>query len=139
MASVTDLGTTFGITAFANGQGEVQVLKGKVQAKLLDDHGATKIQTELTEDHAAAFNPNLGTLASIPIQPDAYVTDIHHIPAPATPYARWLAYSNKLRKDPSLLAYYTFDNQAEAPQRLLNRASAFHRPARRPNRKCRVG
>ncbi len=122
-ATVTDLGTTFGVTAFANGEGSVQVIKGKVQAKLVAVDGTTKVQTELTEYHAAAFNPALGTLASIPVEPDSYVTDIHHLPPPPTPYARWLAYSNQLRNDPSLLAYYAFDNQAEAPKRLLNRAA----------------
>jgi hypothetical protein len=36
----------------------------------------------------------------------------------------WLAYSYQLRRDPAMLAYYTFDNQDESPTRLLNRAGS---------------
>ncbi len=36
----------------------------------------------------------------------------------------WLAYSYQLRRDPAMLAYYTFDNQEEAPTHLINRAGS---------------
>jgi hypothetical protein len=39
------------------------------------------------------------------------------------PYIRWKLYSDRLRQDPSLVAYYTFDNQPEAPDRVLNRSA----------------
>jgi hypothetical protein len=122
---VTDLGTTFGVTAFANKESTVQVLKGSVQAQLFSDDGKQKEQVVLTEDHAVALNPAIGTLASIPAEPDAYATDIRHLPPPPeAPYARWQKFSDQLRKDPSLLAYYTFDNKDQAPDKLLNRAAA---------------
>jgi hypothetical protein len=78
---VTDIGTTFGVTAYLNHEATVQVLKGKVQAKLLADDGSTKVKTELTDNRAAAFNPANGTLANIATTPDEYVTDIRRIPA----------------------------------------------------------
>jgi hypothetical protein len=78
-ATVTDLGTTFGVTAFANGEATVQVLKGSVQARLLSEDGSQKQAAVLQEDHAVAFNPATETLASIPPTPDAYVTDIRRI------------------------------------------------------------
>jgi hypothetical protein len=122
---VTDIGTTFGVTAFLNKESTVQVLKGSVQAQLFSDDGKQKSQVVLTEDHAVALNPNIGSLASIPAEPDAYATDIRHLPPPPeAPYARWQKYSDQLRKDPSLLAYYTFDNKDQAPEKLLNRAAA---------------
>jgi hypothetical protein len=82
---ITDLGTTFGVTAFANKECTVQVLKGSVQARLFSDDGNQKEQVVLTEDHAAALNPFAGTLASIPVERDTYVTDIRHIPVPVLP------------------------------------------------------
>jgi hypothetical protein len=78
---VTDLGTTFGITAFANKECTVQVLKGSVQAQLFSDDGKQKDQVVLTEEHAVALSPFAGTLSSIPAEPDAYVTNIRRIPA----------------------------------------------------------
>jgi hypothetical protein len=82
---VTDLGTAFGVTAFANGEATVQVLKGTVQAKLVSDDGKQRDVTVLEEDHAAAFNPMAEKLSSISAVADAYVTDIHHIPPTLTP------------------------------------------------------
>ena len=35
-------------------------------------------------------------------------------------YDRWLAYSYELRRDPDVVAYYTFDKQTESPNRLAN-------------------
>jgi hypothetical protein len=77
---VTDIGTTFGVTAFLNKESTVQVLRGSVQAQLFSDDGKQKEQVVLTEDHAVALNPATATLASIPAEPDAYVTNIHRIP-----------------------------------------------------------
>ncbi len=82
---VTDLGTTFGITAYANTESTIQVIKGSVQAKLYSSDGGEKQQAVLTEDHAVALNPFTGTVTSIPVQPDAYVMDIHNIPPALTP------------------------------------------------------
>lgn len=44
--------------------------------------------------------------------------------AAGSAYDRWLAYSYQLRRDPALVAYYTFDNREEARDRLINRAGA---------------
>jgi hypothetical protein len=122
---VTDIGTTFGVTAFANKESTVQVLKGSVQAQLFAADGKQKDQVVLTEDHAVDLNPNIGTLAGIPAEQGIYPTDIRHLPVPPeAPFARWQKFSDQLRKDPTLLAYYTFDNKDKSPQRLLNRAAA---------------
>jgi hypothetical protein len=81
-ARVTDVGTTFGVRAFANGDGEVQVLRGKVRAALLTADGTVGAVTELTQNDAAAFHRITGTLASIPATPASYVTNIHRILMP---------------------------------------------------------
>ncbi len=41
-------------------------------------------------------------------------------------FQRWRAYSERIRRDPSLVAYYTFQDAVEAPDRLLNHSPAGH-------------
>jgi hypothetical protein len=126
---VTDIGTTFGVTAFANSESTVQVLKGSVQAQLFAADGKQKDQVVLTEDHAVALSPITGAVASVPIEADAYATDIRHLP-PAleqqrlASFRQWQRLSAELRSDKSLVAYYGFDNEDKSLGQLLNSAAA---------------
>ena len=85
-ASVTDLGTVFGVTVAPDGSGDVQVLKGSVRAQLMVAGGQTTDTARDTAivqaDHAVAFRPNATTLASIPATPEKYVTDLRHLRVP---------------------------------------------------------
>src|SRR5690606_11782991 len=41
-------------------------------------------------------------------------------------YHRWLAHSYALQRDPNLVAYWTFERDDQAPDRLVNRAPRTH-------------
>ena len=50
----------------------------------------------------------MGQVTVIPIDPMKF--DPMHIERPGDRYHRWLAYSRQLRKDPTLVAYYSFES-----------------------------
>jgi len=123
-ATVTDLGTEFGVNVSADLQTHAEVFVGKVRATAADPA------------HPDAAAPNRTLLAGLAVNiPDAAKIE-DAAPAPLSfvrpeqfadlqqqgdsSYSRWLAFSRQLRADPSLLVYYTFD-KADSAQ-LLNQA-----------------
>ena len=128
-ASIIDLGTEFGVSVEGDGSCSLHMFDGKAnliagrkdqkrtsrmvtvgEAKRVDRAGAT-IQ-DVSLDEAAFMRP-----AKFEVLSKA---------AKGSTYHRWLLYSNELRMDPSLVAYYTFYNEDQSPEKLLNRAESTH-------------
>ena len=143
-AVVTDLGTEFGVEVSKEGNTLSHVFRGTVEVQPTADgrnQGSQSIR--LTENESAEVKK----------QPIGGKVTVHHVAAdPASfvraeqlpklveeqrlrPLHRWQAYSRQLRKDPALLAYYTFEaavsNQCDAAEPLGRR--------RRAGRLCRGG
>ena len=127
--TVTDLGTEFGVDVSQDGVSEVHVLKGLVRTQSCDETGGGSQPTELQEGEARQYQP-ASTLAdhrelaqATMISFDRAKFESMRIPRREDRYQRWLAYSQKLREDPALVAYYTFES-AGATNAILPNLSA---------------
>jgi hypothetical protein len=117
-ALVTDLGTEFGVEVKESGSTGTHVFRGVVEvqpAALGDRRGKA---TRLAENESAIVNrPQNGSEPSVlrqTIDATAFVrpTQLRQLAEAQSikPLHRWQAYSRKLRKDPALVAYYTFES-----------------------------
>ena len=124
VAKVIDQGTEFGVEVRADGSTSTEVFRGKVRAECL--HAPASGQM-LTAGEAADVNSGGSAVQPIAFQPLAFVREdelaTREKAAAGPGYNRWLASDIALRRDPALIALYTFDNAAEAPLKLLNRAA----------------
>ena len=127
-ATVTDLGTEFGVDV-SDGASEIHVLKGLVRTQSRDETGGGSQPTQLREGEARRYRPasnstDYSELAQAKkISFDWAKFEPLRIPRREDRYQRWLAYSQKLRKDPALVAYYTFES-AGATNAILPNVSA---------------
>ncbi len=131
---IEDLGTEFAVQRDAGGQAdgvEVHVFHGlvRVSPTALDDsqQQADPVDWLVSAGRALHVGPDLRPRefeadASDFVRHEEF--DANARAAAGSAYDRWLAYSYRLRRDPRLVAYFTFDNRAEAPGVLLNRAAA---------------
>ena len=117
-AIVTDLGTEFGVEANPDGVTITHVLEGRVKVEVFDGTGRKNQVIELDagksmrvskskDDQAATISFGNADYAAFPIRPGTLAE--HAKNQWEAPFHRWLTYSHKLRKDPSLVAYYTFE------------------------------
>lgn len=125
-STIIDLGTEFGVKADLNGTTDVHMFKGKVSlvAGRADkkEEGIALLAGFAKSVKADGRVDDIELRSSIFLGPAQFDTMSQADKEPA--YRRWLLYSGQLRNDPSLVAYYTFDNQDESSQMLLNRASS---------------
>jgi hypothetical protein len=128
-ATVVDLGTEFGINLHGNGLADVEVFKGTVTLSprpLAAAGNAVEPPTlTLTAGDARQVAPNQ-TIIPIPSNAAGWVAKedfdmLAAAPDPAS-FGRWRVYSDSLRDNPDLVAYYTFEKSADAPDRLLNQS-----------------
>jgi hypothetical protein len=123
-ATITDLGTEFGIYVTDTGHTHAEVFTGKVQVS------TSRAPAQILEaNHAVQINADALAITPTPLEPLAFLrpSALNHLPSQSTTdpaYAAWLAFSTQLRNLPETTAYYAFDNQTEAPDKLLNRAAA---------------
>ena len=117
-ATVTDLGTEFGVEVAKDGASVVHVLKGLVEARFRDPEGRDLPAVRLKEGEGRCYDRRLGRVAAIPIDWAKFET--MHI---VTASQRWLTYSRQLRQRPGLLAYYTFEKNS-GPVTVLPNLSA---------------
>lgn len=125
-ATVVDLGTEFGVSSEAQGATDVHVFRGQValgtqfgpkpDRQLLGEGVAKRVEVggsriETIRSDELAF--------VLPREFEARVKAMHN-----SPYHRWLASSYHLRREPSLVLYYTWDSAVDNPQRVVNRAGA---------------
>ncbi len=122
-AKTLDLGTEFGVEVSRNGdtavhvfQGEVAIYPGNSEDKILIEQGKAK-----------QVNYN-GNIRDLPAKESTFVRadefDANLKADQGDPYYRWLSYSYQLRRDPSLVAYYTFEKDDDNPDKLKNIAVA---------------
>ena len=128
-ATVIDLGTEFGVKASPGGDTDLMVFRGSVsvvpKAGSLSPAPAAVVTAGLAERVSVA-----GTVSAVAPNPSTFVLGRDFESAWAAggseAFKRWRVYSERLGRDSSLIAYYTFDNEAQAPDRLLNRSLAGH-------------
>ena len=106
-ATVTDLGTEFGVEVGKDGTCEVHVLKGLVQTKFFASGGQASQIVQLKEGEGRRYQREPGQVTVIAF--DRAKFDQMRIVKPDERRDRWLAYSRQLRQDPALVAYYTFE------------------------------
>ncbi|MEN6448954.1 MAG: LamG-like jellyroll fold domain-containing protein [Thermoguttaceae bacterium] len=123
-AIVTDLGTEFGVEVDGDGVAAAHVLQGKIEVRRVADanrdspqtadimqlvagesarvvKGGVGQQSTLTRGH---FNP-----ANVAVHPGHLAEFVEQ--QRLKPFRRWQAYSQRLRTDPALVAYYTFETR----------------------------
>ena len=130
-ATVVDLGTEFGVDIHGNGLTDIDVFKGSVSLRARssrsDENGAGAPPVVLYAGSARRVARDR-TITPIPSNAAGYVQrdDFNQLlAAPGSgSFARWRAFSERLRSDPDLVAYYTFERSSDAPSRLPNQSSA---------------
>lgn len=126
-ASIVDYGTEFGVQVDAMSNTVTHVYQGRVELR----SGANPLRFEnrlsLTPNQAGQADP-MGNLAKKQGLADQFVRseefDIRLKASQGSGYHRWLAYSLRLRKDPELAVYYTFEKDPGKPDRLINVADS---------------
>lgn len=124
--TVVDYGTEFGVQV-SPGEIKTHVFQGSVALRDGDDpvkfsetlnlHAGEGGQiTSNSKPEKVKFN------SSTFIRCDEF--DARHKASNGSPYHRWLAYSCRLRRDPDLVAYYTFEKDAVSPSLIANQAEA---------------
>jgi hypothetical protein len=131
-ATVADLGTEFGVEVQASGATATHVYRGIVevrpategavssgQAVRLAENESLRVEKQADGVHLAVHRD--------PVDPSAFVR-VEQLPKLVEekrlkPFRRWQAYSRELRRDPSLLAYYDFQQKPGAPAVLANVAA----------------
>ncbi|XAM00159.1 DUF4880 domain-containing protein [Phycisphaeraceae bacterium D3-23] len=73
---------------------------------------------------AGVLGPATDTNADALVDSDGRPTQAADDKAEQAAYRRWLAYSQRLRQDPDLIAYYTFEPDHAKPDTLVNQADA---------------
>jgi len=125
-AVLVDLGTQFGVEVQADRQTHVEVFQGRVRAAAMVPQDRAPVNRVLEVQQAAEIAMGSAVIQAGEPRPLAF-TRPAELAAQAKAVAdgalaRWQAASAALRLDPSLVTYYTFDNQAQG--RLLNCAPA---------------
>jgi hypothetical protein len=72
-ATVTDLGTEFGVEVDREGNHDIQVFVGKVNVQLPPEHGRKPREIHLTENHAIRFLAASNTVANRVTAPERFV------------------------------------------------------------------
>jgi len=131
-ATVVDLGTEFGVNIHSNGLTDVDVFKGSISLAAEStsspgENGGAGPSVTLYAGSARRVSADR-VISPIASNAQAYIRrdDFDHLratPIPAS-FDRWRAYSDHLRSNPDLVAYYSFERSSGAPDRLLNQSSA---------------
>jgi hypothetical protein len=127
-ASIVDLGTEVGINVAADQQTHVEVFKGRAEVDATDASGGTPRDSRVLQSSMAVNVPaTSGMIETVEPQPLVFVRQeqlVDRTNSGSGVSGPWQAFSHQLREDPSLIAYYTFDNGNESPLQLKNRAAA---------------
>ena len=132
-AIVTDLGTEFGVEVDQSGVTESHVFAGKVKVlALADRNGLAGHEVTLGENESVRVEKQQGNsvlkMVRGTVDPAAFVR-VEQLSRLARehvlkPRRRWKTYSEQLRKDPALVAYYTFESAGRSNAVLPNLSSA---------------
>ncbi|MBI3858469.1 MAG: FecR domain-containing protein [Planctomycetes bacterium] len=104
---LVDRGTEFGLRVDRNGEAEVHVFQGRVE---LHSTGASQ---DLAVGRAVRIDP-AGAARSIDADPEAFLTlselNLRSAEEAKGRYERWGASSDRLRRDPRIAVYYSFED-----------------------------
>src|SRR5579862_4426896 len=121
---LVDRGTEFGLRLDRSGDAEVHVFQGRVE---LHSQGS---RSDLPVGRAVRIDP-AGAARQIDANPEAFVTlsdlNVRSALEARARYARWGAASERLRRDPRIAVYYSFE---DAPE--WSRELRAQRPERSP-------
>ncbi|MBX2853013.1 MAG: FecR domain-containing protein [Phycisphaeraceae bacterium] len=124
-ATITDLGTEFGVEVDDQGQTRLDVFNGEVELAL-DKHGDTAAPMRFTEGGAAVIDKALH-VRRMPANELHYVlarefnARVHADKGSA--YHRWLTMTYMMRRDPEVVVYYLFDRMDADQFKLINRSN----------------
>lgn len=107
---LVDLGTEFGISVDKNGISEVHVFDGKVELRGVGSNA--KIIKGLSEGEAMRLGgPEAGEVIDMDqaLFPGSSLLDDVDGARAESRFQKWKAFSDELKNDPSLIAYYTFE------------------------------
>ena len=123
--TIIDLGTEFGVSVAYDGSTDVHMFKGK--ASVIPGMSGQKEKGLLITAGQAKNVDRAGDVADIQVNTNEFIDpELFRALSKVdknSPYYRWLVYSINLRRDPSLVAYYTFDKNDSHPGILENKAS----------------
>ena len=123
-ARVTDLGTEFGVRVDEGGGSEVHVFDGKVELQGKADAPAAG-KRELLNGMGASVDP-AGVSRAAEVNPAAFVGPEELARRSSRDaqrrYQAWSAFSDKLRTDPRVRLYYSFEGQQAWDRTLRNQA-----------------
>jgi ferric-dicitrate binding protein FerR (iron transport regulator) len=128
-AEVVDLGTEFGVHSGPLAATAVHVFKGEVAlGPARRNREAAAPKELLTEGKARRITTGVGGTEEIAVDELAFVTprefEARLKSMDDQPYYRWLAAHYSFRRDPSLMLYYTFDDQSSTGGVIGNAAGA---------------
>jgi len=123
-AKFIDIGTEFGVRVYKTGVSQLHVFDGEV---LLSAADSKKNKVSVFQGQAKQVNLDK-SVSIIRSKEYGFVRqsefDCRVRAEAGSSYNRWLAYSHQLRRDPALVAYYTFEKSPDDPATLLNAAPA---------------
>ncbi len=129
-ATVTDLGTEFGVEVSKEGNTISHVFRGKVEVQPAVRDGQPSETIQLCENQTVRVekqsNGERLTMRRIAIDPAAFINAEQLLKLmeerKQTPLRQWQAHSKKLRCDSSLVAYYTFEQHSLSLATLPNQS-----------------
>ncbi len=127
-ARIIDIGTEFGVIAKPDGTMRADVFQGEIQLAHPQSERSGDSPQSLFAGQAveadASGRLTVGEayeLSFVRLDEYAAMRDAEH-----SAEARWTAYTHKMRRDPGLLAYYSFDPEDRGDGRARNTAGQTH-------------
>ena len=121
-ARIVDLGTEFGVHALPDGGLSAHVFEGEIRIH----PGSQAAPSALVAGQAVEVDAR-GAVAAVAADEQAFVRPAVYAAirdAEDLAAARWLSYTHKIRRDPALLAYYSFDESTLVNGVAVNMANA---------------
>jgi len=122
---LVDLGTEFGLDVDTTGQTSVHVFTGRVEVYDADTNRAVASRRELLAGDGLTIDPQ-GQVQAMAVEDNAFMTASRMDGLEAAEHERqlqrWRAMSDTIRRDPRVVAYYSFERHAEAERTLWSHA-----------------
>lgn len=123
--NVVDLGTEFTLSLDQSGSGQVQVINGKVELHSTDDQSTQANIQSLTTGEGVQFDQR-GTIDRLKeaIRPLLNPEELSQLveKQQAQQFLRWQKQNASLKADPSIIAYYDFEESANWLRTLNNKS-----------------
>jgi hypothetical protein len=125
---IVDLGTEFGMDVVPERKTHVEVFVGQVRAELPPSQAGSSKNQIVDAGQAVAVKTGASIIDKDAPEPLDFVRSDELAARVAaggnSSLPLWRAFSETIRRDPDLLAYYTFEDRDGDPQRLTNHAIA---------------